>query len=76
MSTLSSSGPDSRARYLRRAAGVQEQPVPPGAVLAHGHGLAAMTRVNRAGKVACVDARAITACPDSSGWRRASSTSR
>ena len=43
---------------------------------AHGHGLAARTRVNRAGKTACVPARAITTSPDSSGWRSASRTSR
>ena len=44
--------------------------------MAHGHGLAARTRVNRAGKRAVRPDRAITTWPDSSGWRSASSTSR
>ena len=48
-STRSSSGPDSRPRYRRRAAGLQSQPAPPESALAQGHGLAARTRVNRAG---------------------------
>ena len=50
--------------------------MPGPADFAHGHGLAARTRVNRAGKTACVPARAITTSPDSSGWRSASRTSR
>ena len=46
------------------------------AARAHGHGFAARTSVNRAGKVACTAARAIVTSPDSSGWRSASSESR
>ena len=76
-STRSSSGPEILARSRRRAAGEQEQPDLPGpAAFAHGPGFAASTRVNRAGKTACVPARAIPTSPDSSGWRSASSTSR
>jgi hypothetical protein len=75
-STRSSSGPDSRPRYRRRTACEHRHPVSPGAVVAvQGHGLAARTRVKRAGNVACIDALAITTLPVSRGWRSASSTS-
>ena len=49
-STRSSNGPDSRARYRRRASGVHLQAEPADVIRAQAHGLAASTSVNRAGK--------------------------
>ena len=74
-STRSSSGPDSRARYRRRTSGVQVHAAREDAALAHGHGLAASTSMNLAGKRAVSPQRASTTSPDSSGWRSASRTS-
>src|SRR5215472_19161881 len=75
MSTRSSSGPDRRARYLRRTSGVQEHAAREDVAFEQGHGLAASTSVNLAGKRAVSPQRASTTSPDSSGWRSASSTS-
>jgi len=48
-STRSSSGPESRPRYLRCAAGLHEHPSAGPATFAHGHEFPVITRVNRAG---------------------------
>ena len=74
-SIRSSSGPEIRPWYLRRAAGLQLHPSFGPAIFAHGHGFAARTRVNLAGNVAMTPNLATTTSPASSGCRSASSTS-
>src|SRR5581483_5702478 len=75
-STRSSRGPEIRPRYRRRVMALQEQPSAGPATLAHGHGFAASTRVNRAGNRAVTPDRASTISPASSGCRSASRQSR
>src|SRR5439155_19039005 len=74
-SIRSSSGPEIRPWYLRRAAGLQLHPSLGPAIFAHGHGFAARTRVNLAGNVVMTPNLATTTSPASSGCRSASSTS-
>ena len=61
-----------RPRYLRRAIGGHVHSAVPS--LPHGHGFAASTSWNFAGKLATAFARWIAIVPDSSGWRSTSST--
>lgn len=73
-STRSSSGPDSRPRYLRRAMGVQLHPASESRP--HGQGFAASTSWTFAGNRAVAFARCTVMTPLSSGWRSASSVTR